>query len=73
MLRYHEERVTECVMSIMTEQQMRARLLYVIGPDGSPLTVSVLPPPTPDPWVSRRRPEAAALSAGRRARSKDTA
>ena len=31
-------------MSIMTEQQMRARVRYVIGPDGSPLTIADLLP-----------------------------
>ena len=28
----------------MTDQQYRARVRYVIGPDGSPLTVADLPP-----------------------------
>ena len=55
MLRYDGGRVSECVMSIMTEQQMRARVRYVIGPDGSPLTVANLPPRDTKRWVIRRK------------------
>jgi hypothetical protein len=63
-LRYHEERVSECVMSIMTEQQMRARVRYVIGPDGSPLTVADLPPQNTKRWVIRRKAEVVAAVRG---------
>ena len=41
---YREALVRECVKSIMTDQQFRSRVRYVIGPDGSPLTVADLPP-----------------------------
>ncbi|MBV8440962.1 MAG: DUF1153 domain-containing protein [Hyphomicrobiales bacterium] len=39
---------------------MRPRVKYVIGPDGSPLTVSDLPPPTTRRWVIRRKAEVVA-------------
>ena len=64
MLRYHEERVCECVMSIMTEQQMRARVRYVVGPDGSQLTVADLPPQNTKRWVIRRKAEVVAAVRG---------
>ena len=47
-------------MSIMTEQQYRARVRYVIGPDGSPLTVADLPPKDTKRWVIRRKAEVVA-------------
>jgi hypothetical protein len=31
------------------------RVSYVIGPDGSPLTLADLPPPSTKRWVSRRK------------------
>lgn len=51
-------------MSIMTEQQMRARVRYVIGPDGSPLTVADLPPADTKRWVIRRKAEVVAAVRG---------
>ncbi len=51
-------------MSIMTEQQMRARVRYVIGPDGSPLTVADLPPQNTKRWVIRRKAEVVAAVRG---------
>jgi hypothetical protein len=36
---------------------MRPRMKYVIGPDGSPLTLSDLPPPGTQRWVIRRKAE----------------
>src|SRR5262249_37213169 len=33
----------------------RPRVKYVIGPDGSPLTIADLPPPTTKRWVIRRK------------------
>ena len=51
-------------MSIMTEQQMRARVRYVIGPDGSPLTVANLPPRDTKRWVIRRKAEVVAAVRG---------
>jgi hypothetical protein len=40
----------------MTEPH-RPRVKYVIGPDGSPLTIADLPPPTTKRWVIRRKAE----------------
>ena len=48
----------------MTEQQMRARGRYVIGPDGSPLTVADLPPRDTKRWVIRRKAEVVAAVRG---------
>ena len=48
----------------MTEPH-RPRVKYVIGPDGSPLTIADLPPPTTKRWVIRRKAEVvAAVRAG---------
>ena len=38
----------------MTEPY-RPRVKYVIGPDGSPLTIADLPPPHTKRWVIRRK------------------
>ncbi len=48
----------------MNEQQMRARVRYVIGPDGSPLTVADLPPKNTKRWVIRRKAEVVAAVRG---------
>lgn len=48
----------------MNEQQMRARVRYVIGPDGSPLTVADLPPTSTKRWVIRRKAEVVAAVRG---------
>ena len=37
--------------------QIRPRVKYVIGPDGSPLTVADLPPSSTRRWVIRRKAE----------------
>ena len=63
MLVYPGWLVSECVTSIMTEQQMRARVRYVIGPDGSPLTVADLPPKDTKRWVVRRKADRGQLVA----------
>jgi hypothetical protein len=55
--------VLEC-KSIMTEQQFRARVRYVIGPDGSPLTIADLPPKDTKRWVIRRKAEVVAAVRG---------
>jgi hypothetical protein len=47
----------------MTEQ-FRARVKYVIGPDGSPLTIADLPPVTTKRWVIRRKAEVVAAVRG---------
>ena len=41
----------------MAEQQYRNRVRYVIGPDGSPLTIADLPPKETKRWVIRRKAE----------------
>ena len=47
----------------MTEPY-RPRAKYVIGPDGSPLTVADLPPPSTKRWVIRRKAEVVAAVRG---------
>ena len=47
----------------MTEQ-MRPRVKYVIGPDGSPLTSADLPPEGTQRWVIRRKAEVVAAVRG---------
>lgn len=42
----------------------RHRAKYVIGPDGSPLTVADLPPATTKRWVIRRKAEVVAAVRG---------
>ncbi|MEJ2226635.1 MAG: DUF1153 domain-containing protein [Alphaproteobacteria bacterium] len=47
----------------MTEQ-FRPRAKYVIGPDGSPLTIADLPPSATKRWVIRRKAEVVAAVRG---------
>ena len=47
----------------MTEP-LRPRAKYVIGPDGSPLTIADLPAPGTKRWVIRRKAEVVAAVAG---------
>ena len=47
----------------MTEPH-RPRVKYVIGPDGSPLTIADLPPPHTKRWVIRRKAEVVAAVRG---------
>ena len=47
----------------MTEQ-MRPRVKYVIGPDGSTLTIADLPPEGTQRWVIRRKAEVVAAVRG---------
>ncbi|WAP68047.1 CtrA inhibitor SciP [Jiella pelagia] len=47
----------------MTDQ-VRPRVKYVIGPDGSPLTLSDLPPTNTRRWVIRRKAEVVAAVRG---------
>jgi len=47
----------------MTERA-RSRVKYVIGPDGSPLTIADLPPHTTKRWVIRRKAEVVAAVRG---------
>ena len=53
----------ECVSVSMTEPH-RPRVKYVIGPDGSPLTIADLPPPSTRRWVIRRKAEVVAAVRG---------
>ena len=43
---------------------VRPRVKYVIGPDGSPLTISDLPPSNTRRWVIRRKAEVVAAVRG---------
>jgi hypothetical protein len=43
---------------------LRPRVKYVIGPDGSPLTIADLPPSTTRRWVIRRKAEVVAAVRG---------
>jgi len=45
-------------------QSHRSRVSYVIGPDGSPLTIADLPSPTTKRWVIRRKAEVVAAVRG---------
>lgn len=56
--------VWQSVMSKMSDQQFRSRVRYVIGPDGSPLTVADLPPKDTKRWVIRRKAEVVAAVRG---------
>ncbi|WP_350335120.1 DUF1153 domain-containing protein [Coralliovum pocilloporae] len=47
----------------MTDQA-RARVKYVLGPDGSPLTIADLPPANTKRWVIRRKAEVVAAVRG---------
>lgn len=42
----------------------RPRVKYVIGPDGSPLTIADLPPSSTKRWVIRRKAEVVAAVRG---------
>jgi hypothetical protein len=43
---------------------IRPRVKYVIGPDGSPLTIADLPPQNTKRWVIRRKAEVVAAVRG---------
>ncbi|MHA1525297.1 MAG: CtrA inhibitor SciP [Alphaproteobacteria bacterium] len=45
-------------------QPYRARVSYVLGPDGSPLTIADLPSPSTRRWVIRRKAEVVAAVRG---------
>ena len=42
----------------------KPRVSYVIGPDGSPLTMADLPPPNLERWVTKRKAEVVAAVRG---------
>ena len=48
----------------MTDQNFRPRTRFVIGPDGSPLTIADLPPQNTKRWVIRRKAEVVAAVRG---------
>lgn len=48
----------------MTDQSYRPRARFVIGPDGSPLTIADLPPTNTKRWVIRRKAEVVAAVRG---------
>jgi uncharacterized protein DUF1153 len=52
------------VRSSMMGDDRRGRVSYVIGPDGSPLTLADLPPPNTKRWVIRRKAEVVAAVRG---------
>ena len=45
-------------------EERKARVSYVIGPDGSPLTLADLPPASTRRWVIRRKAEVVAAVRG---------
>ena len=45
-------------------ETLRPRVKYVIGPDGSPLTIADLPPTSTRRWVIRRKAEVVAAVRG---------
>jgi len=49
---------------MMMGDDRRGRVSYVIGPDGSPLTLADLPPPSTTRWVIRRKAEVVAARRG---------
>jgi hypothetical protein len=48
----------------MTDQQLHVCVRYVIGPDGSPLTIANLPAKDTKRWVIRRKAEVVAAVRG---------
>ena len=48
----------------MMTDLVRPRVKYVIGPDGSPLTIADLPPTNTRRWVIRRKAEVVAAVRG---------
>ena len=49
---------------IIDDEPLRPRAKYVIGPDGSPLTIADLPAPGTKRWVIRRKAEVVAAVRG---------
>ena len=62
---YAEDRVVGvCVCERSMSESLRPRVKYVIGPDGSPLTIADLPPRNTRRWVIRRKAEVVAAVRG---------
>src|SRR6202008_869531 len=57
---YRSVELCECIMT----EPLRPRAKYVIGPDGSPLTIADLPAPGTKRWVIRRKAEVVAAVRG---------
>jgi len=51
-------------MRIFVVESLRPRTKYVVGPDGSPLTIADLPTPGTKRWVIRRKAEMVAAVRG---------
>lgn len=51
-------------MPMLMTQPMSGRAKYVLGPDGSPLTIADLPAPGTRRWVVRRKAEVVAAVRG---------
>jgi hypothetical protein len=51
-------------MGVFAIESLRPRTKYVIGPDGSPLTIADLPTPGTKRWVIRRKAEVVAAVRG---------
>ena len=49
---------------MVMHETIRPRVKYVIGPDGSPLTIADLPPTSTKRWVIRRKAEVVAAVRG---------
>jgi hypothetical protein len=56
--------VMESGARIKMVEDRKGRVSYVIGPDGSPLTLADLPPPGTRRWVIRRKAEVVAAVRG---------
>src|SRR5664279_193541 len=56
--------VKSSLVSIPMTEPHRPRVKYVLGPDGSPLTIADLPPPSTKRWVIRRKAEVVAAVRG---------
>jgi hypothetical protein len=65
---YHHSQFGLALLCWLSERQMsegmRPRVKYVIGPDGSPLTIADLPPSNTRRWVIRRKAEVVAAVRG---------
>ena len=55
---------SEVSSGMIMGEDRRGRVSYVIGPDGSPLTMADLPPPNTKRWVIRRKAEVVAAVRG---------
>lgn len=60
----HDQVVSVCVCERKMSESLRPRVKYVIGPDGSPLTIADLPPTNTRRWVIRRKAEVVAAVRG---------